>query len=182
MRVRDAERSINRGLRALPWRSYLIAMWLLCNELSSLYAAQLSEMDRPLLESTMDLVRNAATTEEQANIKRQAKKLDKAWGKLIKTRDGNSGGGLLDAWVTFHSLTLEIADNSAKYYGSEWIAGPAIERWKQLPDDFGVVAVDPDEQVDDDSLTAQTLNRFISIIRRVSEAQGPEWDPASFLN
>jgi hypothetical protein len=36
--VGDAEHSAYQGLQSLPWRVYLVAMWILCGELQTLYA------------------------------------------------------------------------------------------------------------------------------------------------
>lgn len=182
MRAKDAEDSIYDDLRALGWRPYLVAMWLFCDELRSLYADQFSGEDRSLVESTLDLVRQAATDRDLADVKKQAGKLARAWRRLIrKKQDEDIPFGLMDTWATFDALAQEIAGTSEEYYGSEFVISPAILRWRE-PEHPGLLHVNADLRVDDASPMTQTLTKFAGIVRKVSEAQGPEWDPVSLLN
>ena len=49
---------VYQGLRSLPWRVYLAAMWILCGELRTLYAPWTHEDELPLIAVSMDLVRD----------------------------------------------------------------------------------------------------------------------------
>jgi hypothetical protein len=69
----DAEWSIYQGLRSLPRRPYLVAMWILCGELRILYAPWTrGEKVLTLMASTVDLVREAAISGEPAELARRA--------------------------------------------------------------------------------------------------------------
>ena len=55
--------AVYAGLRSLEWNRYLRAMWIICGELQSLYAAQLADYDRSLEGEALDLVRQVALLE-----------------------------------------------------------------------------------------------------------------------
>ena len=73
--VGDAEDSVHQGLQSLPWRVYLVAMWILCGELQTLYAPWIHEADRPLMASTMDLIRDVVIAGESDGTARRGREL-----------------------------------------------------------------------------------------------------------
>jgi hypothetical protein len=177
MRVDDAEDSVYHGLKALPWRpSYLTAMWILCGELRSLYADSTSEDDRPVMALTMDLVREVVIYDESPESIGRARTLVNDWDRVRVAGEAGAPGGLLNVWITFDALAQEIAGLSGRYYATEWVTNAATERWRTW-DRPGPIIVDPDEETDDSSPMAQTLELFGRVVSRVTAMQGPEWDP-----
>lgn len=80
MRVKDAKSSIYYGPKGLPWHpAYLAAMWVLCGELRSLYADWIGAEEVPLLETTMDLVREVVIAGESWSAVDRAEELADAW-------------------------------------------------------------------------------------------------------
>lgn len=177
MRVYDAADSIFSGLAALPWRpSYLAAMWILCEELQSLYAAWIEDDQVPLMASTMDLVREVVIAGESPQATARASELAAAWEPVIEAREDETPGGLLNVLATFEALAQEIANLSGRYDAANWAANAAEQRWRDW-DDPGSIYLDPDEQADDCSPMAQTLALFDRVVSEVAALQGPEWDP-----
>jgi hypothetical protein len=177
MRVYDAADSVYSGLVALPWcPSYLAAMWILCAELQSLYAAWISDDEVPLMASTMDLVREVVIAGESPRSAVRAWELAAAWEPVIEARENEEPCGPLNVLATFEALAQEIADPAGRYDSANWAANAAEQRWRDW-DDPGSVYLDPDEQADDSSPTAQTLVLFGRVVSAVTALQGPEWDP-----
>jgi hypothetical protein len=177
MRVYDAADSIFSGLAALPWRpSYLAAMWILCEELQSLYAAWIEDDEVLLMASTMDLVREVVIAGESPQATARASELAAAWEPVIEARQDETPGGLLNVLATFEALAHEIANLSGRYDAANWAANAAEQRWRDW-DDPGSIYLDPDEQADDCSPMAQTLALFGRVVSEVAALQGPEWDP-----
>jgi hypothetical protein len=177
MRVYDAADSIYSGLAALPWRpSYLAAMWILCAELQSLYAAWITDDEVPLMAATMDLVREVVIAGESPQAAARASELSAAWEPVIEAREDEAPGGPLNVLATFEALAQEIADPSGRYDAANWAANAAELRWRDW-DDPGSIYLDPDEQADDSSPMAQTLALFGRVVSGVAALQGSEWDP-----
>ncbi len=91
--VGDAEDSVYQGLQSLPWRVYLVAMWILCGELQTLYAPWIHEADRPLMASTMDLIRDVVIVGESDGTARRGREVARGWGRVIRTRDSAAVSG-----------------------------------------------------------------------------------------
>jgi hypothetical protein len=179
----DAKWSIYQGLRSLPRRPYLVAMWIVGGELRTLYAPW--NNDEKLLElmaSTMDLVREAAIAGESPELARRALDLGRAWKPVLRAADRvDSGisGGLLNAWWTFALLAQEIGGLARRYAAASWVANAATERWRDHSEPGPIlVSVENAEEVDESSLMGQTLARFERILSGVSGHVSPEWDPA----
>jgi hypothetical protein len=178
--VKDVKYSVYEGLTALPWpNSYLTAMWIVCHELRPQYADWIHADEIPLMDSTMDLVRDVALTGELARVKKQAAKLASAWGRALKLRRAEPGlpGGVLNALAAFEGLAQEIAGISGRYDGANWATNAVADRWETW-DEPGPIIVDFNEEIDDDSPMAQTMARFQRIVTQVSVAAGPGQDPA----
>src|ERR1700722_6872734 len=187
MRVKDAEHSIHSGLRGLAWRPYLAAMWILCGELQSLYAEELGDAERPLMASTMDLVRDVAIAGETTALADRAAELADAWNRLRDIREeedrlsalaGDTSPRLIGVWLTFEALTQEIAGLSGRYDGAEWVAEATTDRWRiEDPGQTGPIWMNPDETADDASPVARTLTTFERVIAGVAAARDYDWDP-----
>jgi hypothetical protein len=178
----DAEWSIYQGLRSLPRRPYLVAMWILGGELRTLYAPwNHDEQLLGLMASTMDLVREAAISGESPELARRALALARAWGRALKPARAVRGlsGGLVNAWATFEALAQEIGGLSGHYDGANWVVQAATERWRDHSEP-GPIFVNAElaEEVDESSPVGQTLARFERILSGVSGHVSPEWDPA----
>jgi hypothetical protein len=179
----DAEWSIYQGLRSLPRRPYLVAMWILGGELRTLYAPW--NNDEKLLElmaATMDLVREAAISGESPDLARRALGLGRAWEPILRAAGrlgSGTSGGLLNAWKTFALLAQEIGGPARRYAAADWVADAATERWRDLSEP-GPIFVNAElaEEVDESSPVGQTLARFERILSGVSGHVSPEWDPA----
>ncbi len=178
----DAEWSFYQGLRSLPRRPYLVAMWILCGELRTLYAPwNRDEKVLTLMASTMDLIREAAISGESPDLARRALALARAWAPVLKAADGDreTSGGLMNAWMTFELLAHEIGGLTRRYAGAEWVTQAATERWRDLSEPGPIlVSVELAEEVDESSPIGQTLARFERILSGVSGHVSPEWDPA----
>jgi hypothetical protein len=125
----------------------------------------------------MDLVREVIISGESAESTRRAKTLVDDWDRVRIEEGAGASGGLLDTWITFDALAQEVAGLSGRYYATEWVTNAATERWRTW-DGPGPIVVDPDEEADDSSPMAQTLELFGRVISRVSTTRGPEFDPA----
>ena len=178
----DAEWSIYQGLRSLPRRPYLVAMWILGGELHTLYAPW--TRDEQLLElmaATMDLVREAAISGESPELARRALALGRAWKPVLKAGRADRGvsGGLLNAWKTFGLLAQELGGLDRRYAAADWVADAATQRWRDHSEP-GPIFVNAElaEEVIESSPIGQTLARFERILSGVSGHVSPEWDPA----
>jgi hypothetical protein len=176
MRVNDTKSSIYRGLKSLPWRpSYLAAMWILCGELQSLYAAWI-KAEAPLIGSTMDLAREVAIAGESPQAAGRASELAAAWRRGIAAREAEAPGAVLAALTTFKALAQEIAALSSPYYAASWAVPAAEDRWQDW-DAPEPILMNQDREADDSSPTAQTLALFRRVVAEIAAMQGPEWDP-----
>src|SRR5215469_9184895 len=172
MRLRDAEQSIYAGLRGLAWRPYLAAMWILCGELQTLYAAEFSDAERSLVPRTKDVVSEVAATGESAELTSQAAKLAQAWGDLRNEREREASSGLMNVWATFEGLVQEIAYITPRYDGAEWVTNAVTAPWWEANHHNHVpIWLDPNAEVADDSPTAGTLALFQHIVVEVSGAK-----------
>jgi len=167
--VGDAEDSVYQGLQSLPWRVYLVAMWILCGELQTLYAPWIHEADRPLMASTMDLIRDVVIVGESDGTARRGREVARAWGRVIRTRDSAAvSGGLLNAWGTFEGLAQEIGGLAGRGAGAQWVMDAATERWRDW-DRPGPIWVNQElaEEVIKSSPMGQTLAVFDRVVTRV---------------
>ena len=177
MRVRDAKNAVHGSLQRMAWRQYLAAMWILCDELRVMYEEWLRD-EGPLIESTMDVVRQVAATGESRVAAKQAKKLANAWRKVYTAGQAGASAGLLNVWATFEALSQEIGGLCGRYDGANWVLNAATERWRvENPNDHRPIVVDRNEVADDASLIGQTLIAFQRIVDHVTEVEGPDWDP-----
>lgn len=189
MKIRETEFGIRRGLEVLSRRPYLAAMWILCDELRSLYAEWISDADRAIMESTMNLVRDAVVSGESAAIAGRAKQVASDWDLLASKHDDKVpigpantlvGVGLRNTWEVFWYLALELAGIAPPYHAADWVTNPIEERWRVLKSGPGrrrPIHFDPQEEVDDDSPWAHTLERFYRAVAKAGEAQDRECDP-----
>src|SRR5947207_2275777 len=107
--VWDAIWSVYTGLRSMPRRVYLVAMWILCDELRELYAPWIGADEVPLMTATMDLIRDVAISGETGETGRRGMDLAEAWNALYSAREAEAvSGGLLNTWATFAGLAEEI--------------------------------------------------------------------------
>lgn len=178
MRVKDATYSIYYGQKRLPWHpAYLAAMWVLCGELRSLYAEWIGAEEVPLVEATMDLVREVVTAGESWSAVDRAEELADAWGPVyVRYERSSASGGLLNVLGTFEALAQEIARLSGHYDAGNWVTNAAADRWDDW-DRPGPVLVDPDEEADDSSPKAHTLRSFRRVVSVVTTWTESDWDP-----
>ena len=178
MRVNDAENAIYEGLLRLDWRPYLAAMWILCGELQTLYAAEFSDAERSLLSPTMDVVREVAAAGESAQLTRQATELAEAWRDVRNEREPEASSGLMNVWATFEGLVQEIADITPRYDGAEWVTNAVTAPWWEADHHNHVpIWLDPNAEVADDSPTASTLALFQHIVVEVARAKEGDREP-----
>lgn len=184
MLVEEASDSIYLGLKALPWPGpYLTAMWIVCGELRPLYADWIHVDEIPLMDSTMDLVRDVAMTGEPASAGKRAAELVSAWRRVQTVREAEPElpAGMLNVMAAFKGVAREIAGLGGRYEGANWATNAATNRWETWDDDDdddGPIFEDPDREADDDSPMAQTLARFQRIVTQVSLVAGQGQDPA----
>jgi hypothetical protein len=177
VRVWDAENSIYDGLRALPKRSYLCAMWILCGELRSLFGDRLSDSERSLMTSTLDTVREVVITDEAApGIASGAAELAVRWEGLIIERENEVLPGQWNAWVTFENLSAELAGTLGQYEATERLTLAATDRWRE-PYRGKARRIDPDEEVEDTSPMARTLATFQRVVTGIAQMPESQWDP-----
>ena len=178
MRLRDAEESIYAGLRGLAWRPYLAAMWILCGELQTLYAAEFSDAERSLVPRTMDVVREVAATGESAELTSQAAELAQAWRDVRNEREHGASSGLMNVWATFEGLVQEIAGMVPRYHGAEWVTNAVTAPWWEANHhNHRPIWLDPNAEVVDDSPTASTLALFQHIVVEVARAKEGDREP-----
>lgn len=177
MRVWDAKHSIYGALRALPPRRYLCAMWILGEELRSLYADRASDSELSLISQTLNAVREAATMSEAATeTAGMAAGLTERWQRLIRERENDVLPGQWNAWVTFESLAAELAGEASQYQATERLTKAAIERWRE-PYPGKARRIDPNEQIDDAGPMARILARFGRVVEGISKMPELPWDP-----
>jgi len=177
MRVWDAKKSIYNGLRALPRRQYLCAMWILGDELRSLYSDRTADSEQSLMSGTLDAVREVAITGgATAEAAGRAAELAGRWKRLIGERENEVLPGQWNAWVTFESLAAEVAGTAGQYEATERLTLAATERWRE-PYPGRARRIDPDEEIDDASPMARTLARFRRVVEGISKMPQWSWDP-----
>jgi hypothetical protein len=175
-----AKDSLYRGLRSLPRRPYLAAMWILCGELQVLYAPWTNDEVTSLMASTMDLVREAAISGESAEVAQRGLELARAWAPVIEAKDAEPGspGALLNAWATFEGLAQEIGGLSGRYDGANWATLAVADRWRDWDEPGPIIMSRVNaEEVDASSPMGQTLAWFRWIVKKVAWFAGPECDP-----
>jgi hypothetical protein len=178
VRVSDIEDSVYDGLRALDWRRYLCAMWILCGELRVLYEGWLEDAERSLMASTLEIVRDVVIVGEvTTDMAWAAAKLSARWQAWRRTalRLPWVSSGQWNAWVVFADLTAEIAGTCMRYEATERLDSAATERWREFQGRARFI--DPDEEIDDASPMAQTLSLFQRVVAGVSHMPESEWDP-----
>lgn len=179
MRVSDIEDSVYDGLRALDWRRYLCAMWILCGELRALYEGWLEDAERSLMASTLEIVRDVVIMGEvTTDMARAAAKLSARWQAWRAERPGGLPWvtpGQWNAWVVFADLTAEVAGTRKRYEATERLDNAATERWREFQGRARFI--DPDEEIDDASPMAQTLSLFQRVVAGVGHMPESEWDP-----
>lgn len=179
MRVWDTEESVYNGLRALDWRRYLCAMWILCGELRTLYEGWLEDAERSLMASTLELVRDGVIVGEvTADMARTAAKLSARWQAWLAERSCGLpfvDSGQWNAWVVFADLTAEVAGTCKRYEATERLDNAATERWREIQGRARFI--DPDEEIDDASPMAQTLSLFQHVVAGVGQMPESRWDP-----
>src|SRR5579859_3890846 len=136
MNMQEAERAVWHGLKQLPWRRYLAAMWILGGELQSLYAAQLTDEDLALMAATLDLVREAAAAGVSAEAAERAGNLTRAWLHLQEVREKEASPGLLNTRITFRDLAAEIGGLESQYNGASCVTNAVTDLWRVLPPGF----------------------------------------------
>jgi hypothetical protein len=177
MRVWDKEDLIYDGLRALNWRRYLAAMWILCDDLRSFFADKHIDVEDRLMASTLELVREVVINGYPEQSVTKAAKLAATWADIYTERQDEVLGEVLNAWATFEGLCQEIAGKTGLYYASDWVTKAATQRWR-IPTGRSRY-VDRNEEIDDDSPMAQTLTLFEHIVTKIAVWQGTEWDPVN---
>jgi hypothetical protein len=176
VRVWDAENAIYEGLRSLSRRRYLFAMWILCGELRALYSDSLTDAERTLMMSTLDLVQEMAAA-GYASTRAVAEDLVAGWQELITVRQDEVLPGRSNAWVTFQDLAAELAGTSQSYDATERLTLAATDRWRD-PYRRGPIRVDPDEEVEDASPMAITLAMFQRVVAGAARLPETVQDPA----
>ena len=183
MRVEDTADSIYEGLRALGWRRYLCAMWIVCRELQAVYEAQVSDTERSLMAATLDAVREAVMGgENTAGIAERAADLRGLWQVMASERQDEVMPGRWNTWAVFRDLAGELAGTDPRYEATERIDLAATDHWREPRS--GPIYDDPDEEVDDSSPMARTLSRLVRAVAGVTGMaelgmREAGWDPVS---
>lgn len=95
--VGDAGYWIYLGLVSKPRRNYLVAMWILCGELRELYAPWIGADEKPLMTSTMDLVRDVVIDGDTDETVQRGLDLAEAWQAFRTAHEAEApSGGLLN--------------------------------------------------------------------------------------
>ena len=191
MRVRDAEDAVYDGLRQLGWRPYLAAMWILCDQLRSLYAEEYAGDEGTLMASTLDLVREVVLSGQSrgqcggsGELAGRAAALETAWTRLRDDHEDDTGvsTGLVYAWATFTGLVQEITGTAGPDRhddAAEFVTQAVTERRPEPgPGQGGPVWInDPGELADDASPVARTLALFERVVAEIPAATAAGWDP-----
>jgi hypothetical protein len=176
MRVWDKQNAILDALRAMSWRRYMCAMWILGGQLEVLYEGQISDTEAALAEATLNLVREVVAGGNLAGEQYRAADLASRWEKVISEGEKRASGGLLNVWTTFEGLADEIAGTATQFYALDWVVGAATRRWR---DQSGRRRVDPSEEIDDGSQMGRTLAEFERIVAAVADVPDRELDPVA---
>jgi hypothetical protein len=181
MVVEAAADSIYEGLRALDRRRYLCAMWIVCNRLQAVYEDQLSDAERSLMAATLGAVREAVLAGEvSVDVGKQATDLYRHWQVMAVEQRADVAPGQWNAWAVFRDIASEVAGASQLYEATERVDLAATDRWResrQWP-----IYDDPNEEVDESSPMARTLNYLDQAVKGVAGAAELEmrkagWDP-----
>lgn len=183
MIVEDVANSVYTGLRALDRRRYLCAMWILCGELRELYADYLTDADRSLMASTLDVVREITMAgEKTADAAQKMAGLYQKW--ILMVIDESREAAEVEHWntrVVFRDLTFESTEDGRNfpYDAAERVDLAVTDRW-DLPGSGYVEG--PDVEIDDYHPMARTLNLFNRVVTGVTEMTETEmweagWDP-----
>lgn len=175
MKVWDAKFRVFDALRAMDWRRYLCAMWVLSAQLRILYNEQMSDLDAPLAEATLDVVREVVAAGSAAGKEARAAELASRWDTVITEGERVASGGLMNTWTTFEGLATEIAGSANRFYAADWVMGAATNRWR----DPGQRRVGRSEEVSDDSPMARTLIDFERVVAIVAEVSEERLDPVA---
>lgn len=188
MRVEDAADSIYEGLRAMDWRRYLCAMWIVCGELRTVYDDRWSAAERSLMTSTLQVVREAVMAGRVPDeVSGQAADLSERWQVFTSEHEDEVMPGQWNAWMVFRDLAAEVAGSSWRYEAAERVDLAATDRWRESFTRPGPIRDDPDEEADD----ASPMARMLSLLQRVVKgvAGVPEelmrregWDPVNLQN
>lgn len=181
MRVDDVAMSIYKGLRALDLRRYRCAMWLVCGNLRAVYEDLLSDAERTLMTSTLEMVRDVVMAGEVSVAGGQeAMDLYAKWWEVIDQGGDDVMSGHVNTWMVFRDLAGEFSGEERLYESTERVGLAAMDRWRgrigPIIDDF------PGQVVDDSTPMARTLNGLQGIVvgvTRVSDLmmQDMNWDP-----
>jgi len=181
MRVEDAAGAVYEGLRALGWRRYLCAMWIVSGELRAVHEDRVSAAEGMLMASTLRLVRDVVVGGEAvAGAVSDAASLYGQWNVMTSEWSADVMPGQWNTWMVFRDLAGEVAAVGPRYESAERVDLAATDRWREhLP---GPLLDDPGEEVDDASPVARTLaflERAVAGVAGLSEAQLSEagWDP-----
>ena len=154
-------------------------MWILGDELRSLYADRASDSEQSLIRRTLDAVREAATMGEVATEPAaMAAELAGRWQRLIHERESEVLPGQWNAWATFESLVEELAGSASQYEATKRLTKAATERWRE-PYPGKARRIDPNEEIDDASPMAQILARFSRVVDGISKMPERPWDPVA---
>lgn len=183
IRVEDVADSIYKGLRALDWRRYLCAMWIVCGELRTVYDDRWPDAERSLMASTLEMVREVVMAgRATAEVSNRAADLSGRWQVMTDQDEDKVMPGQWNTWVVFRDLAAEVAGTGERYEATERVDLAATDRWRESWE--GPIYDDPDEEVDDSSPMARVvtlLDRAVTGVAGMPESGMREegWDPAS---
>jgi hypothetical protein len=177
--VYEVEESVYEGLRAMGWRRYLCAMWILCSELRTLYEGWLEDAERMLMASTLAMVRDVVIVGQvTTKTSRDAAALSRRWQAWRSERPSGLprvNPGQWNALAVFADLTAEVAGTCPRYQATEWLDSAATERWREFHGRARFL--DPDEEIDDATPLAQTLSLFQRVVAGIGHMPESEQDP-----
>jgi hypothetical protein len=176
VRISNMEASIRRGLRAMEWRRYMAAMWIICGELQSAFADELGGADLLLIMSTRELVRNVARGVVNDGDE-GASELAGAWLECCAHEDQVSKG-LACFWAVCQYLVGEVTGEIGKNRGTAWLFNVVRDRWRtpeeKMRNAFPIY--DPKEEIDDSSPLGKFLNLLQTIVASATDYSG-DLDP-----
>jgi hypothetical protein len=171
--------AVYSDLRRLARRPYLAAMWILCDELRSLYTPEISEPEQALMTATLELARGAVIAGEGPEVAARATELGGAWDRLRDElrEDDDTTTGQAYAWATFHGLAQELAGTAGfADQAVEAVTGAVVER-RADSESSPTWINDPGEEVDDADPIGRTLMLFHQAVRGVAAAGDELGDP-----
>jgi hypothetical protein len=183
VKVRETENSIYNGLGTMEWYRYLRAMWMVGSELLDLYNDRISDLDRPLIMATLDLIRSVAKSENvSADSSQKAVDLDAEWEWVIDENEDKVSAGQWNMWMVFGMLVTEITGDGEPHSAAERVNLALTKRFREKPRSDGrpnIRRVDPAEEISDESPMAQLLSRVQRIVSGVPQLPGTVRDPAA---